>query len=208
MTIELIDIGRSYFQQFLQEHPLDWLSKQSHLARLGAVGDLLSPTPVMRELFVFLKMRRRLFTIKEFGAYAQEIWADWRDELSEEQRRAFGVKLQKNFYNCGFMDSLDAWTLLASERCADICYLATEDDVCKDIDLRVIKGQKEIIVALCGIPTKYAMQTRERKKARRERRGVETHATEVWLPSDRRRGIGNRVWYRLDDFAQVLSALE
>lgn len=194
----LLFFASAYIEDFLAEHPVQWLDRE--LAERGGVGDRAgrTPTPAAREFFEMLHNAGTLFTQAEYAERCLRRWKTWFEQLAPPQQRGVRVKLFNNFYP-SLMDSLHVMALLAEARRFDTYLIDARMDVLDKVDLTLMWDGKLFRVALVG-PTAQAQDDRHYKITHRP--GAHDEVVHVVrLPPERPRGAGNKRWFELQDFA-------
>lgn len=202
-NVVLISLGSQYVVDFITNHPVRWLSRE--LARRGGVADSagMPPTPAVLEFLSLLQRREgELFSQEEYTSWCIQRWESWFYSHSELVREAIRAKLYNNFY-VSMIDSLHVWGLLSETGLFERCVLDACQDAVGKTDLTVYCRGRPIRLALIG-PTQRAWADRQYKKLHRPGRPEEGLIIEVRMDLERERAPGNKRWFRLSDFAELL----
>jgi DNA modification methylase len=183
------------------KHPVQWMSQE--LSRRGGPGDRagVSPTPGVGEFLELLGDKKHLFTQDDFFAYCVNgNWRAWYGCQPEAQKKGVQAKVYNNFC-VSMVDTIHVWALLVEAQRFDVCFLDAYEDVVGKSDLTLVApGGKITHLALLGPRAKqdreYKLQHRAGPSAKR--------CIEVQLPYARAKGVGNKRWYCIEDFADVM----
>jgi len=200
--------------EYITKHPIDWSDKE--LARRGGDGDRtgIPPTPFVQEFLMLLAARKALFTQEEYWQHCADAWCDWLNErkahfatwhVTSRPRIPEGLraKAYRNFYPA-MIDALHVWSMLCETGVFYSCFLDSYEDATGKSDITVTSNGNGYKIALVG-PTFNAANDRKYKVECRP--GYEDAEKSIVkrIPLERARQPGNKRWYTLDDFSDLIT---
>lgn len=197
--IRLIYISSRAILDFCAAHPIKWMTP----GEANGPGNVLTPTPAIGLFYKYVAQTERMFTQEEYWNYANQEWGDWIDSLSQTVKDGLRARLYRNFYpSC--VDTIYVWAMLAESGKFAYCVLDSIKDAVGKVDISVhaLNGQS-VNIALYN-DSKRALNWTVYK---RTYRGEVKDVIDVLLPMERAKGIGNKRWYEVSDFAHVYTAL-
>ena len=207
MTTTLLYIGSKYIETYLDKHPIDWSDRE--LARIGGAGDQagVPPIPSVKIFIEQLQARNgELFTQRDYLFRCWDEWSianpTWYNGLKDEHKKGLRAKAYRNFYP-SLIDSLHVWSLLSESSAFERCEIDAMKDAVGKTDITVYANGKPYQIALLA-GSANAVQCRQYKKTHRN--GYDIDCFAVKYPSDRSKGIGNKHWFELRDFADVFKS--
>jgi hypothetical protein len=203
-SVTLVYLSSDYIVDYITRNPIEWKNKE--MARRGGVGDSAGrpPTLAVSEFLNLLGINKDLFTQKDFAEYCcYSAWADWFNGLNKMQQLGVEAKIYCNFYP-SMIDSLHVWALLCETGYFKKCILDAYKDAAEKTDLTVSTDGAEYKIALYA-STKQSLRDRNYKILYRGGAGQGV-IYEVPLPMNRPKAPGNKRWYKIEDFNQLIEA--
>lgn len=206
MSVSLIYVPSREIVRYVSEHPVDWMDGQRHLAnRPGCLADQagMTPVPAVQMFLECYHAKQQLFSQTEYQefCFSNSTWSSWLAAKPPQQVEAVGVKLRRNFYPA-MVDALHVWSLLVETGAFDYCALDSAKDAIGKTDLTVTYGGKVMRIALSA-ESRAATYANDYKQSYRGGPPAQTHV--IRLSLDRPKSPGNKRWYRLDDFGDVMA---